>query len=353
MSPRARQIAHLLVGFAATGAFLALFARRVDIGDALGKVYSLPWWASVAGAAMIFVNLFFMSLRWQYLLRGAGYAVPLRPLVNAAAVGQAGSNILPFRGGDVLRVESVRELGVPGFAVVGTLLAEKVLDGLALSAWIVMGALMLGKGGPMFLTGIALLAGSSLGVVVLNLFARHTAGANRLAASAARRLGPSWRRRVEHAVANFTRGLGAFADRRRLGLALAASAGMWTADVVMYALVGWAYDLDTGIGAYFLLEGIANLALAIPAAAAGIGTFDYLTLVAAHDISISGDTATAYVLTLHALTVVPITLLGALLLRRAFPRLRRSKAARAPELEIEAGNEVSGTLAGRSDRVAQ
>jgi hypothetical protein len=35
------------------------------------------------------------------------------------------------------------------------------------------------------------------------------------------------------------------------------------------------------------------------------------------------DKATAYVLTMHALTVIPITLLGAALVRPAFPRLFR------------------------------
>jgi len=317
---------HLGIGLAATAAFVVLFARQVDIGDAAGRFQRLPWWATVAGASMIFVNLFFMSLRWQYLLRGAGYSVPLRPLVRALAVGQAASNILPFRGGDVLRVESVRERGVPAFALVGSLLAEKVLDGLSLAAWIVIGALMLGGVVPLLGLGVALLAASAIGVVVLNLASHHVDAVVRVAAGAAHGLRPAWRQRVEQSVAHFVEGLGAFADRRQLGLALAASAAMWTADVVMYAIVGWAYGLDTGPGAYFLLEGVANLALAIPAAAAGIGTFDYLTLVAAQAIDIPTDQATAYVLTVHMLTVVPITIAGGLMLRRAFPRLSSARS---------------------------
>ena len=127
-------------------------------------------------------------------------------------------------------------------------------------------------------------------------------------------------------------------------LIFATSVAMWLADVAMYYVVGQAFDLDIEVGAYFLLEGIGNLALAVPATAAGIGTFDYLTLIAAKGVDIPTDKATAYVLTMHALTVVPITLLGAVLVRPAFPgpfggasapRRRASPRARALVLARE------------------
>jgi uncharacterized membrane protein YbhN (UPF0104 family) len=105
---------------------------------------------------------------------------------------------------------------------------------------------------------------------------------------------------------------------------------MWLADVAMYYVVGQAFDIDLGVGGYFLLEGIGNLALAVPATAAGIGTFDYLTLVAAKGIDVPDDKATAYVLTIHALAVLPITLLGLALVRPAFPRLGRKRTGPAP-----------------------
>ena len=97
---------------------------------------------------------------------------------------------------------------------------------------------------------------------------------------------------------------------------------MWLADVAMYWVVGeYAFELNLPVGAYFLLEGIGNLALAVPATAAGIGTFDYLTLLAAKGIEVNPDKATAYVLTMHALAVIPVTLMGAILVSPAFPRL--------------------------------
>ena len=53
----------------------------------------------------------------------------------------------------------------------------------------------------------------------------------------------------------------------------------------------------------------------------GSGRFDYLTLLAAKGIDVNPDKATAYVLTMHALAVLPVTIMGAVLVSPAFPRL--------------------------------
>jgi glycosyltransferase 2 family protein len=326
--PWRRYLFRFVLGSAATGAFLWLFLRQVDLGDAWSEITSLPGWTLLAALGLILVNVSFMTLRWKYLLSGAGYTLRKRKLFSTIAVGRAANNVLPARGGDLLRIESLREQHVPAFVVAGTLFAERLLDGVVLSVWILLGALMLGEGGPVLLTGIALSAGTALGVALVALAASDSERTERFVWRMTKWLPPRWHTRAARAAAHFVEGLGAFRGRRRVFLVFATSAGMWLADVAMYYIVGNALDVDVGIGAFFLLEGVGNLALAVPATAAGIGTFDYLTLVAAKGIDIPTNTATAYVLTMHALTVVPITLLGAILVSPAFPRLfRRHKAA--------------------------
>ena len=60
--------------------------------------------------------------------------------------------------------------------------------------------------------------------------------------------------------------------------------------------------------------------------AAGIGSFDYLTLMTARSLGVPADAAGAYVIAVHALTVVPVTMLGLLLLSRAVPARPRVPA---------------------------
>jgi uncharacterized protein (TIRG00374 family) len=317
-----RNLVRIGIGTAATGAFLWLFLREVDLGEAWREITSLPGWTMVAALGLVVANVLIMAIRWGYLLEGAGYRIGRWKLFSTVAVGRGANNILPARGGDLLRIEALRERQVPVFASAGTLFAERLLDGVVLSAWILFGALAIGQGGPMLLTGVALSAGAVLGVVLVALAARDPDRAERFAWRATRKLPPRWHTRFTRAAAHFVDGLGAFRGRRRIVAVFAASAAMWLADVAMYYIVGeFAFALDLPLGAYFLLEGIGNLALAVPATAAGIGTFDYLTLLAAKGIDVDPAKATAYVLTMHALAVVPVTLMGAVLVSPAFPRL--------------------------------
>jgi hypothetical protein len=324
-----QNLVRLAVGTAVTIAFLILFLREVDLGEAWRHIRDLPGWTMLGALGLVLVNVAVMALRWRYLLEGAGYRVPLRSLFSTVSVGRAANNVVPARGGDLLRIESMREVAaVPAFVSAGTLFAERLLDGAVLAAWILVGALLVDHSGIMLLAGIALSSGTALGVALAALAARSPDAAERVVWRATRRLPPRWHIRFARSAAHFVEGLGAFRGRRRLALVAATSVVMWFADVVMFALVGRAYGLDLELGGYFLLEGIGNLALAVPTTAAGLGSFDYLTLLAARDVDIADDEATAYVLTMHALVVLPVTILGALLVRPALPRLFRGHAAR-------------------------
>ena len=99
-----RTFVRLLIGTAATVAFLVLFLREVDLSQAWKTMSALPAWTLLASLGLIGANLVFMTLRWKYLLSGAGYRVDKRRLFSTIAVGRGANNLLPARGGDLLRI---------------------------------------------------------------------------------------------------------------------------------------------------------------------------------------------------------------------------------------------------------
>ncbi|MBI4703333.1 MAG: flippase-like domain-containing protein [Deltaproteobacteria bacterium] len=85
---------------------------------------------------------FLRAARWRHLLRPIG-AVPLRAVLATSWIGFAAVLFLPLRLGEVVRPWLVARRGaVRGWEAAGTVGAERVVDGLALSA-ILFGALEL------------------------------------------------------------------------------------------------------------------------------------------------------------------------------------------------------------------
>lgn len=328
VSKRWQTTLRLMVGTAATVVFFWLFLRIANLGEAWQEIRELPVWAMVGGVGFVILNSAFIALRWRYLYSAARYQTRSWRLFRIFTVGAGANNVLPARGGDLLRIESVREhYKIPPFVTAGTLFAERLLDGVVLSIWILMGALWVGETGILLLAGIALSAGCVLGVVLVGVAARHPEGAEEFVWKVTRWLPTRWHSRIGRWTANFVEGLGAFRARRPLTRVLWTSAAIWLADFGMYVVIGEAYGIDLSPGGYFLLEGVGNLALGVPATAAGLGSFDYLTLVSAKELGVPPDVGTPYVLTVHALVVIPVTILGAIFLRSSFPRVFGPKRA--------------------------
>lgn len=321
-----QNLLRLVVGSAATGAFLWLFLRIAHLGDAWKEIRSLPAWSIGTGVGFVLANTGFIALRWRYLFSAARYRTHARRLFPIFCVGAGANNVLPARGGDLLRIESVRQhYQIPPFVTAGTLFAERLLDGVVLSVWILLGALWIGETGVLLLAGVGLSAGCVLGIVLVGLAARRPERAEEVMWRATRRLPARWHSRIGRWTANFVEGLGAFRARKPLVRVLWTSVAIWLCDFGMYVVVGKGYGVDLSGGGYLLLEGVGNLALGVPATAAGLGSFDYLTLVSAQELSVPSAVGTPYVLTVHALVVLPITILGALFLRSAFPRVFRAQ----------------------------
>jgi uncharacterized protein (TIRG00374 family) len=322
MTKRRQHLVRLLIGSAATGFFLWLFLQIAHLGDAWKEIKSLPGWAIAGGLGFVLANVGFIALRWRYLFAAARYQTQARRLLPIFCVGAGANNVLPARGGDLLRIESVRQYyRIPPFVTAGTLFAERLLDGIVLSVWILMGAIWIGKSGMLLLVGIALSAGCTLGIVLVALAARNPERVEELIWKATKRLPARWHTRVGRWTANFVEGLGAFRSRKSLLRVLWTSVAIWLCNFGMYVIIGEAFGIDLSAGGYFLLEGVGNLALGVPATAAGLGSFDYLTLITAQELNVSDDLGPAYVLTVHALVVIPVTLLGIIFLRAAFPKV--------------------------------
>ena len=218
--------------------------------------------------------------------------------------------------------------GVPAFVAAGTLFAERLLDGV-----------VLGLDPP---RGDADRRGRARAPNGHRALGRHGARRlPRLPGGAGQRAdgglhladdqmaAPRWHTRAARAAAHFVEGLGAFRGRWRVfsssPLRPACGSPTWR------CTTSWGRRSISTSGSE-----ATSCWRAWATCARGAGDrrrnrdLDYLTLIAAKGIDIDTHKATAYVLTMHALTVLPITLLGGFLLLPAFPRaFRRRRRTRS------------------------
>jgi uncharacterized membrane protein YbhN (UPF0104 family) len=269
---------------------------------------SLPSFSHVAGPLAAALALYAAATllrgeRWFRLLgrgtRSDAYAL--------TTVGYMGNNALPARAGDVMKAMlGARHADVPRSEAFGALVAERLLDALALAGIFVV--LVLAGGLPLGLSTVTLvLIGAALAAVAAVVLML----APRLRGVLAALLAPSR----------------SLASRRGAGLLLA-SVVLWLVEGGVYAVVGSVAGLHLSFSDGLYVMALANLAAMIPAAPGYVGTYDAAVLLAVRLAGAgSARVALPYVVLVRFVLFVPITIVGLFFLVVRYGGLRTARAA--------------------------
>jgi uncharacterized membrane protein YbhN (UPF0104 family) len=255
---------------------------------------------AMALAVYAFVTVL-RGARWHAILRRAGVRVSMVDTQALIVVGYMGNTVLPVRGGELLRVVLLgRRTDSSRVMIAGTIVAERLLDILALLLMVVLLASITVTGSPST-SEISLTAAVSLLVLALALLS-------------ARWLGRSGRLRgLGGHMASLT-----LASRNLLcvqGLMLALLTGViWVGEGCVYWLVGRSLDLHLGLVQGCFLVVLASLAATIPAAPGYVGTYDAAIQLGLRTLHVQTGTAVAFGLLTRLIIFVPITLVGLILM---------------------------------------
>jgi uncharacterized protein (TIRG00374 family) len=263
--------------------------------------------------------------RWQSLLAPIG---PTR-FVNAfttTVIGFSASFLLPARAGEVIRpyLLAKRENMNPSSAF-ATIVLERLLD---LVTVLLLFAGFVFTVGPGVISGdpgqlarvkvgggMAALA-SVVGVVVLFALAGHPERLGRAALRIERVLPARLARMVAGFVETFAQGLAVLRDPARLATALAMSIPMWMSIAAGIWLSSRAFHITYPYPASFLVMTILVVGVAAPTPGA-IGGFHAAYIFAVTTFfGVDADRAGAAAIVLHAISFVPITLLGIVFMMR-------------------------------------
>jgi glycosyltransferase 2 family protein len=301
---------------------------------------SVVWWASrqqlpelpsasvalprlAAALALYTLATVLRGERWLRLWRDAGTRLPRTDAYAVTVVGYMGNNALPARAGDIMKsVLSSRRTETPTADGFGTLVAERVLDAVALMA--IFAVLVATLHLPLGVEGWMLAAvggGLALAAAAAAFLGRDTGAGRKVQELATRLLVPT--RRLWSATG--------------AGL-LALSIVIWLFEGSVYAVLGAVAGVHLSLLDGLYIMALANLVALVPAAPGYLGTFDAAVLLGVR--LVAGGThaaALAYAVVVRFVLFVPITLVGLVALVVRYGGLRRvSVALRRPAAALPA-----------------
>jgi uncharacterized protein (TIRG00374 family) len=329
------------IGLVVSAACAYLALRDVDFAALRTALGRSDHWALVPAGAILALAVLLRAIRWQVLF-APGRRPPIRIVTSALLIGYFFNTTLPARAGEAARVVALNQrAGTSRFEALGTVVAERVLDVLALLALLFVTAPFLPHADWLARTlelGAVVFA---LLIVAGVLFAVYGGRPARVLLRPLAALPGISRTHTDTGAANLIRGLSFF---RRAAVAVPACA-LTFASWLLVALSSWlvlrGFDLELGFQAGLLVVVATNLALIIPSGPAAIGVFEAATVAALAAFSVDRTTAVSYGILLHALNAVPFVVVGYAALQLHAAAVRRGGRRQASRVEATAEGRAS------------
>jgi uncharacterized protein (TIRG00374 family) len=285
-------------------------------------------WTHVQGARLDLLAAAFVlmcatywlrAIRWQHMLAPIG-PTRFRTVFRSTIIGFAALGVLPARAGDLLRPYLVaRQEGLSAPATFATIVMERVLD--LLAVLVLLAVFVWGPSAavlppsllqPIKISATLALAGTAVAMGVMWTLATHPERIGGVVFGAARVLP----RRAAGSLANLARTFsGGFAmarQPRELVIAVLWSFPLW----IVYAAEAWlateAFGIDLSLTEAFLLQALLVIGVAVPTPGAVGSYHEAYRIGVTTFFGASDEAAVAAAIVLHAMSFLPVVLLGAL-----------------------------------------
>jgi len=310
-----------IIVVALTVGLLALFLRNVSLADVWAAITHgrLSLLAMAVGVTVVTYVL--RSLRWQYILQPIGPTHFVNAF-RATVIGFAASFLLPARAGEVIRPYLLaRREGLSATATFATIILERLFDLVTVLLFFAVFLLVFDPGlagvSPYVFHmvkrgGLAATATAVVALVVCFILAGRPAAVAGLSARAEHLLPPGLAHRLAHVFQRFAEGLAVVRQPRRLLVILAWSIPLWGSIASGIWLTSQAFLIDVPFPGSFLIMAILVVGVAVPTPGAVGGFHAAYRIAVTSFYRATADRAVAAAVVLHAISFVPVTLLGIL-----------------------------------------
>jgi glycosyltransferase 2 family protein len=309
--PGANNLRRILVGVAGVligGVFLWLAMRRVDPNELWAALHQMDGKWLTAGVAVYLAAIGARCLRWGILLRATG-SVKWRHATEALITGFAANYILPGRVGELFRADYARRVfNISRFTALGTIVVERVCDGIVLVcalwigfAWMLSTRVMSPEKTWIFL--VAAVSSLLFGLALVFVLVSHRLDLRRLGVGES--IAVRWDLLID-GVSSVLRG--------HATIIVVCSIGVWILEAIALAGVVRSFQVTLTPPETLVLLGLASLSTLVPTAPGYVGTYQ---LVFGHVFQIFGYPVTIGIIAATAVQIFcfgTVTILGGIVL---------------------------------------
>jgi hypothetical protein len=300
-------------------ALVGWFVRQADLTEVWREIRSARADLLVAALVSMIGNMAIRAARWQYLLRPLG-ATRFSNAFRTTTIGFAVSFLLPARAGEFVRPYLMaRREQLSATGAFATIVLERVLDLITVllmfGSFVVLfdpGVASLSPGAYRSIkVGGALVAATALvSLGALIVFAGNPERLAVVALKVERVLPARAAQDASRIVRRFGEGLAIAREPSRLLMALVMSLPLWLSIAFGIWAVCHAFAIDVPFTGSFLILALLVVGVAVPTPGAIGGFHEAFRIGATTFFGAPNDRAVGAGLALHALSFVPVTILG-------------------------------------------
>jgi hypothetical protein len=265
------------------------------------------------------------ALRWRPILDPIQPNIPFSKLWSATAIGMMINNVVPARAGEIARAFALsRSTTVPFPAAFASLAVDRLFDAVVLLLLMFLamldpafpsGAAIRGRPVSSYaFAGVLFTLGVLAAMYVLILFPSRVLALYELIA---RRLAPKLEARGRDALIALSNGLSVLRSPRRFVVVLLWTIAHWMLNALAFWIAFKAVGVTAPFSAALFLQGLIAIGVAVPQAPGFFGVFETIGKVGLGLYGVPADAAVTWAIGFHALSYVPITLIGAWYFLRA------------------------------------
>ena len=318
-----------IVGIAFSIAIIVWIVYKIDFVLVRKSFGELKLYWVVIMVAVYLLGFVIRGVRWHFMLSPIKH-VGLRVCTEGVIVGYMANNILPARAGELVRAIFVgmRE-SISKASVLGTVLVERVFDGLVMVGILVFCSLFSRRGsGTDGIIGSIILVGCLLFGVAVSIVLVGAKRRTWIETGVVRFMGYFPEKISKRSIKiskNLLDSLAFLEGNKNLLVISILSIFIWCVEGLVFWIGFFALRISANlIMAYFILA-FVNLWMILPSAPGGLGVFQGGTVLAFSLFGVAPEIALSYSIVVHLVMILPITLIGLLIINLYGISIRKIK----------------------------